>query len=270
MIHEIIIKNLNRSKFEYVLDNESKKMNVLSKTKSIKFEKGLNVIIGENGSGKSTLINMLSSYTCCTTGETDYIFSPTSEGSISKLFDIKNKLLDGIDVKNYYSVKVFKLILDKERSTSNVLDSIANFASYYNSTNLSEGEKLIHAISNTLRKMFNSDLACNMKQLARKDMNDLWLGYQKDFVEYLKQNNVKEDEPIFSLIMDEPDRNLDILNINQVKEILCNQKPNGQMIISLHNPLLIYALSKQNNINFIELTKGYKNKVVNEVDSLLK
>jgi ABC-type polysaccharide/polyol phosphate transport system ATPase subunit len=110
MIHEIIIKNLNYSNFTYVLDNESKKMNVLSKTKSIKFEKGLNVVIGENGSGKSTLINMLSQYTCCTTGETEFIFSPTNEGSIDKLFDIKHRFLNGIEVKNYFSVKVFKLI----------------------------------------------------------------------------------------------------------------------------------------------------------------
>ena len=83
-------------------------------------------------------------------------------------------------------------------------------------------------------------------------------------------NQVNEEEPVFTVLMDEPDRNLDIDNVQQIFEILSNQKENGQMIVSIHNPLLIYSLSKLENVNIIELTKGYKDNVVKHVEALIK
>ena len=90
-----------------------------------------------------------------------------------------------------------------------------------------------------------------------------------DYVKYADFHKVKgEDE--WTILMDEPDRNLSIYNISQIKEILSIHKPNTQVIVVIHNPLLIYSLSKKSNINWIELTEGYIDKVKEEVKLLLK
>lgn len=59
-------------------------------------------------------------------------------------------------------------------------------------------------------------------------------------------------------------------NIEQVKGILSFHKEHTQMIAVVHNPLLIYALSKVEHIHFIELTKGYVKKVKMQVNNIVK
>ena len=63
--------------------------------------------------------------------------------------------------------------------------------------------------------------------------------------------------------MDEPDRNLDIDNIQQVYGILSERKEHTQIIAIVHNPILIYKLSKLKDINFIQMERGYLNKIKN-------
>jgi ABC-type cobalamin/Fe3+-siderophores transport system ATPase subunit len=69
--------------------------------------------------------------------------------------------------------------------------------------------------------------------------------------------------------MDEPDRNLDIENIAQIKGILSFHKPQTQIIAVVHNPLLIYALSKKKCVNFIELTPGYIDRVKKQINEIV-
>ena len=56
----------------------------------------------------------------------------------------------------------------------------------------------------------------------------------------------------YTILMDEPDRNLDIDNIMDLYNVLSFHKPQTQIIAVIHNPAL----------NFIEMTKGYLKKVV--------
>lgn len=267
MIHSITINNLKRSTFEYVKNNDLKKINILRKNKVINFTKGLNIIIGENGSGKSTLINMLSFYTFCNTGESKLTLGLTPD-SINKFFNHIDAPCDGINVSNDFRLKVSKLVVDDDRESEDNLSSFEKFGQFYNSIKLSEGEKLIYALNNKFEKMFNDDLLFNHSALSKK-VNDVWQNYQNEIKKYISLNQINEEKPIFSLLMDEPDRNLDINNIQQIYNILSNQKENGQMIVSIHNPLLIYSLSKLENVNFIELTKGYKDKVITNVKTLI-
>ena len=67
--------------------------------------------------------------------------------------------------------------------------------------------------------------------------------------------------------MDEPDRNLDINRIKEVYNILSQEKENTQIIAVVHNPVLIYRLSKSKNVNIIEMTKGYVEDVVKFVEN---
>lgn len=64
-----------------------------------------------------------------------------------------------------------------------------------------------------------------------------------------------------SILMDEPDRNLDIDNIMDLYKVLSFHKPQTQIIAVIHNPALIYKLSKLDCVNFIEMTKGYLKKI---------
>jgi ABC-type lipoprotein export system ATPase subunit len=66
--------------------------------------------------------------------------------------------------------------------------------------------------------------------------------------------------------MDEPVNGLDIDNLEQVFDILNSIRDDTQLIVSAHNPLLIYKASKNPSINFIELTEGYLNKIINFVE----
>jgi ABC-type cobalamin/Fe3+-siderophores transport system ATPase subunit len=70
--------------------------------------------------------------------------------------------------------------------------------------------------------------------------------------------------------MDEPDRNLDIENIDEIKGVLSFHKEQTQVIAVVHNPLLIYNLSNNPEVNLIEMTKGYVEKVKKTIDNLIK
>lgn len=61
--------------------------------------------------------------------------------------------------------------------------------------------------------------------------------------------------------MDEPDRNLDIDNIMQIYNVLSFHKLQTQIIAIVHNPALIYKLSKLDCVNFIEMTEGHLSKI---------
>lgn len=79
------------------------------------------------------------------------------------------------------------------------------------------------------------------------------------------------DKKIFTLLIDEPDRNLDIKNIKNLYPIFSNIREDTQIISVIHNPLLIYKLFKKcPYINFIETEKGYLQKIMEEIEFLVK
>lgn len=274
MIHELNIIDLNKSKFRYVLDDERDTMGVLNSLKSVSFKRGLNLVVGENGCGKTTMLNMLSYYCMCMSGSTKISFDVTDRYCIREMIfrddnECGSILLDGIEVKNNYAVKVSRLIIEEEKKNNDILGSVDSFASYFYSRGLSSGQTMIHSIMNTFDYMFNDNLVTDMSILDRK-MNSVWSPIQQMTRDFISKNNVEEDENVFTLLMDEPDRSLDIHYLRDLKEIFSNQKPNGQMIVTLHNPLLIHGLAKMSNVNVIELTPGYVNEISQAVESILK
>ena len=67
--------------------------------------------------------------------------------------------------------------------------------------------------------------------------------------------------------MDEPDRDLDIDNIKLIYDILSCRKDQTQLISIIHNPILIYKLSKLKYINFIEMKRGYLKKIKDYIEN---
>lgn len=93
--------------------------------------------------------------------------------------------------------------------------------------------------------------------------NEFWANRIDNLLKYYKDNHVvlMEKDFEYTIIMDEPDRNLDIDNIMDLYKVLSFHKPQTQIIAVIHNPALIYKLSKLDCVNFIEMTKGYLKKI---------
>ena len=92
----------------------------------------------------------------------------------------------------------------------------------------------------------------------------------EQLLQYYRENSFQYDNPKdfeFTVLMDEPDRNLDINRIKEVYNILSQEKENTQIIAVVHNPVLIYRLSKSKNVNIIEMTEGYVEDVVKFVEN---
>ena len=263
MIHSLKINNINNTPFNYIEDNT-----ILVEKGMFEFKKGLNIIIGENGSGKSTLLNMLSHTTFSKKGESELVLDFLSPQSLENYLDLDGNIYDGLEVINNFKYKVFKLIHSNEMDNNDVLNNVDNFGRSYYKSRLSEGENLLYGISMLFENMFKSTIEFNLDELDYK-CNDVWKRYQDNIKDFMNKSNIDEDVPIITCLMDEPDRNLDIKNVNMLFNILSNQKPNGQMIVSLHNPLLIYLLIKKCDVNVIELTRNYKNNIINTINDLM-
>lgn len=263
MIHTLDITNIKQTKYNYLKPN-----NLLLK-KPIEFNKGLNIIIGDNGSGKTTLIKMLMDYTFCWSGRTNLELNIESKDSVHQLFD-PNEFYSGIVIKNDYRLKVFKTIQNSEIKHHEQLNNIDFFERTLTANKKSDGENQLYSISKTIKEMFSTDVSTNF-DILDQDVNDRWKEYCNVIKRYIKDNSVNEtkDNYAITLMMDEPDRNLDVDNIKQIHTILSNPKDNGQIIVTLHNPLLIYSLLKMPDINIIELSKGYKDKIIKTANKLL-
>ena len=97
-----------------------------------------------------------------------------------------------------------------------------------------------------------------------KDRLDNMLKYYKDNT-FVTSTSVKEQLLRYTVLIDEPDRNLDIYGIEDLYKMLSYQRDDTQLIVIIHNPMLIYKLYKAKNrcnINFIEMVPGYIDKIL--------
>lgn len=259
MITSVKINDNKRIPFGYISD-----IKAFENGAEFEFQPGVNIIIGKNGSGKSTLLNLISMYTLCDKTMCSKI--PIYALGFPSIFD-EDKVFDGIDVKADYAGKVFRLMSHIEMENDEILDSIDNFGLYMNGLSGSFGEKAVCSISSLFNFMFNQkDYGFPIDELKKRKegTNELWASRIESLLDYYKKNRVEvpEKDFEFTVIMDEPDRNLDIENIMQIYDILSFHKPKTQIIAAIHNPSLIYKLRDRSCVNFIEMSKGYLNDVI--------
>ncbi len=264
MITSIKIENNKRTPFHYLPE-----LGVFKNGAEFVFMPGVNVIIGKNGSGKSTLLNLIAKYTFCERSMCSEV--PRDALSFPDIFDDEDKVLDGACIQSDYIGKVFHLLPHTDMDKDNVLDNIHNFSSYMSGISGSAGEKCVCAINSLFNFMFNlKDYAFPIAKLKEygESVNTLWKSRIDSLISYYKNNHVKVQEKDFeyTILMDEPDRNLDIENIMQVYGVLSFHKPQTQVIAVIHNPALIYKLSKLDCVHFVEMTEGYLEEVVNFIN----
>ncbi len=256
MIQKVVITNNKNTPLHYLSELPAFKNGTV-----YEFKEGVNIIVGTNGCGKTTLMKLIEAYTLvdkeeCSTG--------VYNGNINQLFKgfgTDAKFLGGVGVYADYTKNIFRLCHKDEKTDDNIMDSFDHFGEHYMQMHSSTGEGVTIALSAMFKRMFSADAKLTF------DYNSVGaerLAYGK----YIEAHKVDGDE--WTILMDEPDRNLDIENVEQIKGVLSFHKPRTQVIAVVHNPLLICALSKNPEINIIEMTEGYVEKVRGIVDGMVK
>lgn len=259
-----------------ITDNRQTPFHFLPDVKAFKngselvFKPGVNIIIGENGSGKSTLLNLIAKYMLCEDSMCTRI--PHKASDFPRIWDESDNVFDGIEIYADYVGKVFHLLPHMEMQEDDIMGNFQNFSSYVNGVSCSSGEKGIVSINSLFSVMFGQDnYAFPIAELTQmgKNSNSLWNKRIKALLSFYAHKRVKitKEDFEYTVLMDEPDRNLDIKNIMQVYDILAFHKPQTQIIAVVHNPALIYKLSKLNCVHFVEMTKGYLKKVIDFVNN---
>ena len=258
----------------HISDNENTPIGYLDESDVFKngaefdFIPGTNVIVGPNGSGKSTLIDLIRAYTLVNHRDCE-----VSNATLSKTFRdyiLGNRdMNDGVDVYGDYATNIFRMVRTEEsRLAGNSLRSFLDFGATFESMNSSTGEGMMSDIEAMFSYMFdpNRNLSFPLEQV--KAYSSSLDGKYDKYVSYVENHKVDCDKR-YTMLMDEPERNLDIYNIDKVMGILGYDRGDTQIICTIHNPLVIYELSKNESINFIELKEGYVNDVIDKLDEII-
>lgn len=256
MITKVIITDNTKSPLRYISE-----LNAFKNGTEYDFKPGVNIIVGENGCGKTTLMNLIRKYLIV-----DYTecFRGNYNCNINALFNTfyDDTMLDGVEVYADYTKNTFRLSHAGEKAHHQALNTFEEFGTFYDQTRSSTGESVLVAVNYLFKYIFGKEVKLTFDYNQFKKVYPL-------YVDYVEKHRVKcADE--WTILMDEPDRNLSLDNIEEIKGILSFHKEHTQVIAVVHNPLLIYTLSKMDHINFIELTKGYIKKVRRQIDAIVK
>ena len=260
----------------------AKELDAFKNGKEYNFKGGVNVIIGKNGSGKTTLMKMIAMYMLCNDSLCSRLPNFANYGAL-KLNDIfkhnEEELLDGIKIMADYAGVVYNCLAHNEMKNEDILDNITNMDYYLSNNGASTGETTVNSVGQLFKFAFsNKNIQFPLQEIMdivkNKTCNDFWEERLTNLLKYYRDNRdnfITQQNFEYTFLLDEPDRNLDITNIDSVYEILSHRKEMTQLITVIHNPVLIYKLSKvkgKNKINFIELTDGYLNDIKNVFEDL--
>ena len=249
-----------------IIDNKNSPLDYISELKAFKngsvyeFKEGVNIIVGENGCGKTTLLELIRKYLLVDLSECSAGLFNSNINDICAVFGDKH-VYDGAGVYADYQRNTFRLChVGERKSSEEVFENNHSISEFFGQKWSSTGEGVLVAIQSLFGRMFDKDTKLTFDYLQFGE-------HYAPYMKYIHDHIIEGNE--WTVLMDEPDRNLDIENIGQVKSILSFHKPQTQIIAVVHNPLLICALSKNPEVNIIEMTKSYVKKVTKLVKELV-
>lgn len=237
--------------------------------KKIEFTPGLNLVIGGNGCGKTTLVDIITKLTLARGGlNNEYtfwddvkIFYPDSSG-----FDPTYKPQDMFRIVNDYDAPVHRMDdtgVKNKRGGYN-FQNFRDFAQFFSEGKMSKGQRMINTLKMAIIEA-NEKMGVYTKDslFPKKQMNDMWTKAVEKTKEAIDGFNDSTLPKKAVLIMDEPDEGLDIDNLIALRDFLVDASKTVQVIVVIHNQLLIKSLADKANV--IELSPGYLDKVTSFV-----
>ena len=256
MIKSITIEDNKRLPLKY-----SYKLDSFKNGTEFNFINGINIIVGKNGSGKSTLLNNIASYLLCSHSYYSELPNFNTFGEVLKLDNLfeGTQLKDGMKIKCDYAGVIYNYTPSQQGS-----NNINILSNYIECGNKSFGEKTKYEICALFDLAFsNKNVQFPIKEIVikRDSSNDYWKSRFNNLLKYYKENQLDTEEFSYTFLIDEPDKNLDMENIEEIYKVLSYKKEMTQLICVIHNPILIYKLSKLDHVNWIELSNGYLGKI---------
>lgn len=245
MIWSLNIKSWDKLPGHYIQELQGKI------PENIDFKDGLNVLIGPNGSGKSTILRLIKRISL---SENNIMTTP-EKYEIKKLIDEFKKdptYLLGAEITADYEKPVFNFL--SEIPEGDELKNISNFIKTFNSKNLSSGEYKWDSLFDFFNKIFTEKLDKNVykNEIIPEPIRDYY-------------NRLHKGSNTFTILMDEPDVNLDLDKLEELLTVFTEKRDDVQFIVAIHNPALVYKI--RDKANFIELEKGYLRKIIKFIES---
>ena len=247
--------------------------------KTFEFKPGLNIICGYNGCGKSSLLRCIRRMTFCDKQVHSKLI--TDDFTWCKVHSVMEDLYSTIDLINDWNKSVFSLRPSEEVNGENFCDDMTNFSQMMSSGSWSSGMNttsaivyLLELLSKSRKGAEDSKIRDFNKQVmevrlsCRIDSTLAGATSEKDSAfgvkKYMTSHHV--DTEGVTVIMDEPDKSLDILMMDKIFNIL---KPDDRsfknsFLLVFHNSDMIsrFMTSEyKDKVNWIELTPGYLDNV---------
>lgn len=285
MIDKVVFKDPRQMAHDKVLSSNASYIYFMSslRGKEFKFHPGVNIIVGENGSGKTSLVRAIRRAWLCENGDTPefyshFLFNHLFKLSFERVFD--EGTFEFCDVHADYSRPLLNLRKTHEMTNDGVLSSCLNASQFMSSRSMSKGENTHTSLQILISLMIGEsggivpedylDFSSAIEEFRHKHEElksfscvDNALDEKIKYVlKYYERNNMvcgDGESPCMTAILDEPDEGMDVYALDELRELINAVREVGrdQFIICLHNVALIKSFMPYEDVNFIEMSKGY-------------
>ncbi len=289
---------LKQYKEELVYYNEHKDEYKLECAKfligrTINFEANkINIIFGSNGSGKTTILKALAGNALIPTDGLTKIVDPMEisydifgELTFNDILNTVDRYKQNTSIINWDGAPIYFDNFQKTKEqakyfgdlSGSTLKNTGDEVQYlWIKDKISQGQNTIFIFSKILsiieNKLSLKDIIKPWEdRIKSKCLNDVWTTCYKYQIDYLKQfKNFDKPCPI-TVLFDEVDKSLDILNVwHLYSNILPTfvKKTNTQVILITHNPLILTESIRNNDIyNIISIDEEYTNNILKTLNS---
>jgi predicted ATPase len=224
----------------------------LCKIDTFEFGAGVNILWGRNAQGKSTILQLLAQWFHCYQGGRSLVTDSSLRASIKQINKGKGYVsLDGAEIKHdgkpvaYFNPEKVVGVCGSELDDDFIDEGIRSVF-----LKGSSGQHTIEGMITAVKSPEGDTIPWTMKKEA---VNDLWAGWIAGVEAMLAPNAPSGPRTI---LLDEPDRSLDLDNAAEVWRQLPRGRTPRQLIVATHSPFALNIAGAK----YIELTPGYLDK----------